>query len=169
MGYSYTIQKGDNLSTIVKKLAGQYSQENLNKIVSANGIKDPNLIIIGQTLNFPDDVVNVDAAKSSGIFDKLASDGGSSSAPSTPSTPSNPTEGSPTDSGSSSTPSTPSTPSNPTEGSPTDVMRLPYNFMFSLSVFKIVPLIMQSLWISFTPSFPVNSSVSLIMRLLHSM
>jgi hypothetical protein len=57
MGTKYTIKPGDNLSTIAK----QYGTT-VSALQSANGIKNPNLIIAGKTLNIPDsNVYAVDA------------------------------------------------------------------------------------------------------------
>lgn len=49
---SYTIQKGDTLSSICRKFYGDASL--YPKLAAANGIKNPNLIIAGKTLSIPD-------------------------------------------------------------------------------------------------------------------
>lgn len=49
---SYTIQKGDTLSSICRKFYGDASL--YTKLAEANGIKNPNLIITGHTLKIPD-------------------------------------------------------------------------------------------------------------------
>lgn len=49
---SYTIQKGDTLGSICRKFYGDASL--YPKLAAANGIKNPNLIITGQTLKMPE-------------------------------------------------------------------------------------------------------------------
>lgn len=44
----YTVKKGDSLS----KIAARFGTS-VNALVSANGIKDPNLINVGQVLTIP--------------------------------------------------------------------------------------------------------------------
>jgi Uncharacterized protein containing LysM domain len=47
----YTIQPGDNLSKISKMFYGQANE--YSKIAAANGIANPDLIRVGQTLKIP--------------------------------------------------------------------------------------------------------------------
>ena len=54
----YKIQKGDNLTNIVKKIAnvsGQGSYGYIQALMQLNNIADPNKIFAGQILNYPDE------------------------------------------------------------------------------------------------------------------
>lgn len=54
----YKIQKGDNLTNIVKKIAnvsGQSSYGYIQALMQLNNIADPNKIFAGQILNYPDE------------------------------------------------------------------------------------------------------------------
>ena len=50
---SYTVQKGDTLASIARKFYGDSSMA--YKLATANGIKNPNVIKVGQTLEITDD------------------------------------------------------------------------------------------------------------------
>lgn len=50
-GAQYTVAAGDNLSKISKKFYGNPNE--YNKIAAANGLSNPDLIRVGQTLNIP--------------------------------------------------------------------------------------------------------------------
>ena len=50
---TYTVQRGDNLESIVIRFYGSYSKEKAQKIEKANGLKNPNQLQLGQVLTIP--------------------------------------------------------------------------------------------------------------------
>jgi len=64
MGTKYTIKQGDNLSTIAKRYG-----TSVDALASANGIKNPNLIIAGKSLTIPDSENSVPDLNSDGVGD----------------------------------------------------------------------------------------------------
>ena len=50
---SYTVVKGDTLWGLCRKFYGETSQALCQRVAGANGIKNPNLIYVGQTIRFP--------------------------------------------------------------------------------------------------------------------
>lgn len=50
---NYTVVKGDTLWCLCRKFYGETSMALCQSVASANGIKNPNLIYIGQTIRFP--------------------------------------------------------------------------------------------------------------------
>lgn len=49
----YTVQSGDTMDAIVRRFYGTYSTENVNKIMKANNMTNPNKLSIGQKLVIP--------------------------------------------------------------------------------------------------------------------
>lgn len=50
---TYTVQRGDNLESIVIRFYGSYSKKNEKRIEDANGITNPNQLQLGQVLTIP--------------------------------------------------------------------------------------------------------------------
>ena len=50
---SYVVQKGDTLESIVIRFYGSYTEDKVKKIEKANGLSNPNAIVIGQKLIIP--------------------------------------------------------------------------------------------------------------------
>ena len=50
---SYTVVKGDTLWSLCRKFYGETSMALCQSVADANGIKNPNLIYVGNTLRFP--------------------------------------------------------------------------------------------------------------------
>ena len=48
--YEYTVQEGDNLSSILFNTTGSVSKEAYEKLARENGIDDPNIITVGQKI-----------------------------------------------------------------------------------------------------------------------
>ena len=48
--YEYTVQEGDNLSSILFNTTGSVSKEAYEKLAKENGIDDPNIITVGQKI-----------------------------------------------------------------------------------------------------------------------
>ena len=49
----YTVQSGDTMDAIVRRFYGTYSTENVNRIMKANNMTNPNKLSIGQKLIIP--------------------------------------------------------------------------------------------------------------------
>lgn len=58
MNYEYEVKEGDTLSEILYNKTGDGSAEFYNQVAKDNGIKDPNLIVPGQTIKFTNDSTN---------------------------------------------------------------------------------------------------------------